>query len=100
MGSSTDALRYGLRALDEMAREEASVATPPPSRAETFSPRPVLRPAAREGAALSLRMFSEADDDATPLLLGEASSWRFSPIPARAAALFEAHAAVMAGGGE
>lgn len=100
MRPTLDPLRYGIRALDEMAREQASVAPPPPSRAEEFSPHPVLRPAARDGAALSLRLFSEADDDATALVLGDAESRRFAPIPPRAASLFEAHAAVMANDGE
>jgi len=96
MRSSLDALRYGLRALAEMAREQASVAPPAPSRAERFSPHPLLRARAREGAALSLRLFSEADDDATDLVIGEAVLKRFAPIPPRAAPLFEAHAAAMA----
>mgnify|MGYP000872129612 FL=1 len=100
MGSSLDPLRYGLRALDEMAREQASVAPPPPARSDAFAPHPVLRPAARDGAALSLRLFTEADDDATALVLGPASSRTFRPIPPRAAALFEAHAAVLAVEGE
>jgi len=100
MTRSLDPLRYGLRALDEMAREQASVTPPPPSRAEHFSPHPVLRRAARDGAALSLRLFTEAADDATKLVLGDATSQRFEPVPARAAALFETHAAVMAADGE
>jgi hypothetical protein len=100
MRASLDPLRYGLRALDEMAREQASVTPPPPVRAETFSPHPTLRPLAREGAAFSLRLFAESDDDATALVLGDATSRRFAPIPARAAALFEAHAAVMAADGD
>lgn len=100
MSTSLDPLRYGLRALDEMAREQASVAPPPPSRTEQFSPHPLLRPAARDGAAFSLRLFTEADDDATAFVLGETSSRRFAPIPPRAAALFEAHAAVMSADGE
>ncbi|AKV00370.1 DNA helicase [Labilithrix luteola] len=100
MRPTLDPLRYGIRALDEMAREQASVTPPPPSRAEEFSPHPVLRPAARDGAALSLRLFTDADDDATALVLGDETSRRFAPIPPRAASLFEAHAAVMASGGE
>jgi hypothetical protein len=96
MRPSLDPLRYGLRALDEMAREQASVAPPAPSRAEHFAPHPLLRAPARDGAALSLRLFTEADDDATALVIGEALSQRLSPIPARAAPLFEAHAAAMA----
>jgi len=96
MRPSLDPLRYGLRALEEMAREQASVAPPAPSRAETFSPHPLLRAPAREGAALSLRLFSEAEDDATALVIGDASSQRFAPIPPRAAPLFEAHAAALA----
>lgn len=89
---SLDPLRYGLRALDEMAREQASVAPPPRVTSEVFDPHPVLRRSAPDGAALSLRLFSDAPDDATALVLGEATSMRFEPIPARASALFEAHA--------
>lgn len=96
MRPSLDAIRYGLRALDEMAREQASVAPPAPSRAETFSPHPLLRSPARDGAALSLRLFTDAEDDATALVIGDAQSQRFAPIPPRAAPLFEAHAAAMA----
>ena len=96
MRPSLDPLRYGLRALDEMAREQASVAPPAPSRAEHFSPHPLLRAPARDGAALSLRLFTEAEDDATALVVGDALSQRFAPIPPRAAPLFEAHAAAMA----
>lgn len=96
MPSSLDPLRYGLRALEEMAREQASVTPPAKVRDETFSPHPVLRPPAREGAALSLRLFGDTPDDATGLVLGETSSQELSPIPARAVALFEAHAAAMA----
>ncbi|MDB4941581.1 MAG: helicase, partial [Labilithrix sp.] len=100
MRPSLDPLRYGVRALEEMAREQASVTPPQPARTEHFAPHPVLRGAAREGAALSLRLFSDAPDDATALVLGEERSRRFAPIPARAAALFEAHAAVLAVEGE
>jgi hypothetical protein len=89
---SLDPLRYGLRALDEMAREQASVTPPPRVVSEVFDPHPVLRRSAPDGAALSLRLFSDAPDDATALVLGEATSMRFEPIPARASALFEAHA--------
>ena len=89
---SLDPLRYGLRALDEMAREQASVAPPPRVTGEVFSPHLMLRASAPDGAAFSLRLFSEAADDATDLVLGDASSIRFDPIPPRAAALFEAHA--------
>jgi hypothetical protein len=96
MRPSLDPLRYGLRALEEMAREQASVAPPAPSRAEHFSPHPLLRAPARDGAALSLRLFTEAEDDATALVIGDAISQRLSPIPARAAPLFEAHAAATA----
>lgn len=100
MARSLDPLRYGLRALDEMAREQASVAPPPPSRADRFTPHPVLRPSARDGAAFSLRLFSDAGDDATAFVLGDASSQRFDPIPPRASTLFDAHAAVIASEGE
>ncbi|MEA2750788.1 MAG: hypothetical protein QOI41_4931, partial [Myxococcales bacterium] len=96
MRPSLDPLRYGLRALEEMAREQASVAPPAPSRAEHFSPHPLLRAPSRDGAALSLRLFSDAEDDATALVLGDARAQRFAPIPPRAAPLFEAHAAAMA----
>jgi hypothetical protein len=96
MRPSLDPLRYGIRALEEMAREQASVAPPAPSRAESFSPHPLLRAPARDGVALSLRLFTEAEDDATAFVVGDASSQRFAPIPARAAPLFEAHAAAMA----
>jgi len=100
MRPSLDPLRYSLRALDEMAREQASVAPPPRVDEPLFSPHPVLRPMARDGAALSLRLFTDADDDATALVLGDASSHRFDPIPARAATLFDAHAALIARNGE
>jgi hypothetical protein len=100
MRPSLDSLRYGLRALDEMAREQASVAMPPRLEGATFEPHPRLRPPARDGAALSLRMFSDAADDATALMTAEAPSHTFAPIPARAAPLFEAHAALLAQGGE
>jgi len=59
MRSRLDPLRYGLRALDEMAREQASVAPPAQSRATEFTPHPTLRSPARDGAALSLRRASE-----------------------------------------
>ncbi len=100
MRPSLDPLRYSLRALDEMAREQASVAPPPRVDAPQFSPHPVLRPMARDGAALSLRLFTDAVDDATALVLGDASSHRFEPIPPRAATLFDAHAALIARSGE
>jgi len=91
-----DPLRYGLRALDEMAREQASVAPPPRVASATFAPHPILRRSAPNGAALSLRLFSEAADDATAFVLGGATALRLDPVPPRAAALFEAHATVMA----
>jgi hypothetical protein len=100
MRPSLDPLRYGIRALEEMAREQASVAPPLPSTAEHFSPHPLLRPAARDGAAFSLRLFTDADDDATTLVLGDTTTRCFAPIPSRAASLFEAHASVMAQAGE
>lgn len=100
MRSSLDPLKYGIRALEELAREQASVTPPAPTRATEFSPHPVLRSAPRDGAALSLRLFGETEDDATDLVLGEANAQRFAPIPARAAALFEAHASVRAHEGE
>ncbi len=96
MGPSLDPLRYGLRALDEMAREQASVGLPPQSTAERFSPHTELRPPARDGALLSLRLFTEAVDDATALVVGDASTQRFDPIPPRAGPFFEAHAAALA----
>jgi AAA domain len=79
-----------------MAREQASVAPPPRVSDDSFSPHPVLRPVAADGSALSLRMFSDALEDATALVLGDVDSHRFEPIPARAAPLFEAHAALKA----
>lgn len=96
MAISLDPLRYGIRALDEMAREQASVALPPPSKDEVFSPHTTLRPAPREGSALSLRVLTDAPDDATSFVLGEAGTLRLAPIPPRAASLFEAHAALLA----
>lgn len=96
MGLSFDPLRYGLRALEEIAREQASVAPPAPPRTEHFAPHPLLRGPSRDGSALSLRLFTEADDDATAFVIGGATSHRFSPIPPRAAPLFEVHAAAMA----
>lgn len=96
MRASLDPLRYGIRALDEMAREQASVAPPPPSRDLVFSPHGTLRPPPRDGSALSLRVFTDAADDATAFVLGGAASVRFAPIPPRAASLFEAHAALLA----
>src|SRR4051794_7146572 len=99
MPVSLDSLRYGLRALEEMARAQASVAPPAPTRDEQFAPHPTLR-TVRDGALLSLRLFSDAEDDATAFVVGDASDRRFAPIPARAASLFEAHAAVLAAGGD
>lgn len=96
---SLDPLRYGLRALEEMAREEASVPPPPRASGDGFAPHPVLRPV-RDGAALSLRVFTDAGDDATALVLGDATSLRLAPIPARAAPLFDAHAAAKASGAD
>lgn len=96
MRPSLDPLRYGLRALQEMAREQASVAMPPRVSSEHFAPHPVLRPLARDGAALSLRLFTGDEDDATALVLGAERSRRFDPIPPRAAPLFEAHASMLA----
>ena len=100
MRPSLDPLRYALRALDEMAREQASVAPPPRVEDPQFSPHPVLRPMARDGAALSLRLFTDAVDDTTALVLGDAASHRFEPVPPRAATFFDAHAALMAANGE
>ena len=96
MRPSLDPLRYALRALDEMAREQASVAPPPQTRADQFAPHTVLRPPTRDGAALSMRLFGDAVDDATALVVGDALSQHFAPIPARAAPLFEASAAAIA----
>lgn len=94
MGSALDPLRYGLRALEEMAREQASVAPPAPATSDVFAPRATLRGPPRDGSALSLRLFSDAPEDATAFVLGNATSLRLHPIPPRAAALFEAHAAL------
>lgn len=96
MRTSLDPLRYGVRALEEMARELASVAPPAQVRNTELTPHPLLRSPSRDGAALSLRLFSEADDDATALVLGEATTKTFAPIPPRAASFFEAHAAAIA----
>jgi hypothetical protein len=93
--ASLDPLRYGLRALEEMAREQASVPAPAATRVHHFAPHPTLR-AARDGSLLTLRLFTEAEDDATALVFGDAKKQRFSPIPARGASLFEAYAAAMA----
>ena len=97
---SLDPLRYGLRALEEMAREQASVAPPPKTTEEVFAPHPILRTSLREGAAFSLRLFSEVAEDATSFVLGDDTTLRLEPIPARAATLFEAHAAVRASEGD
>lgn len=83
-----------------MAREQASVAPPPRVTSDVFAPHPMLRSSAPDGAAFSLRLFSDGPDDATAFVLGDASSVRFEPIPARAAALFEAHATVKATEGD
>lgn len=99
MPVSRDPLHYGLRALEEMAREQASVAPPGRAAGDTFAPHPVLRGQARDGAALSLRLFGDdaaGGDDATDFVLRGASELRLAPIPPRAAALFEAHAAAKA----
>lgn len=92
-----DPLRYGLRALDVMARADASVAAPGRSD-ESFAPYPLLRSPARDGAALSLRLFSDAADDATGFVLRSDDVRALAPIPGRAAAFFEAHAAGLARG--
>lgn len=93
-----DALRYGLRALEEMSRAEASVVAPAPTDALAFAPHPVLRAPARDGAALSLRLFTGGPDDATPFVLRAADALTLAPIPARAGAFFEAHAAALVHG--
>jgi hypothetical protein len=49
-----DALRYGLRALEEMARAEASVVAPPATDDLVFAPHPLLRaPQARRRGPLA-----------------------------------------------
>ncbi len=93
-----DALRYGLRALEEMARAEASVPIPRPNAGPTFAPPPYVQPPARDGAALSLRLFAEGPDDATDFVLGRAESWVCDPVPARAESFFAAHVAAMVRG--
>ncbi len=95
----TDALRYGLRCLDEMAREQASVAMPSRHPSPVFDPSTTLRPIARDGAALSLRLFSDADD-ATDFTLRDADECRWDPVPARATSFFEAWASCIANDGE
>jgi len=96
--SPFDALRYGLRALEEMSRAEASVVAPARTDDLVFAPHPLVRPPSRDGAALSLRLFSEGADDATAFVLRDADSLSLSPIPARAGAFFEAHLAALARG--
>jgi energy-coupling factor transporter ATP-binding protein EcfA2 len=93
-----DALRYGLRALEEISRAEASVLAPPRVEAPAFAPHPVVRTPPRDGAALSLRLFSDGPDDATAFVLRDADALTLAPVPARAAPLFEAHAASLARG--
>ncbi len=95
----TDALRYGLRCLDEMAREQASVAMPSRHPSPVFDPSTTLRPIARDGAALSLRLFSDADD-ATDFTLRDADECRWDPVPTRATTFFEAWASCMAHDGD
>nr|MBK7068742.1 ATP-binding domain-containing protein [Deltaproteobacteria bacterium] len=96
--SPFDALRYGLRALEEMSRAEASVVAPARTDDLVFAPHPLVRPTQRDGAALSLRLFSDGVDDATAFVLRDADSLSLSPIPARAGAFFEAHLAALARG--
>lgn len=93
-----DALRYGLRALEETSRAEASVPAPAPTDDLVFAPHPVLRAPARDGAALSLRLFSGGPDDATAFVLRATDALDLAPVPARAGAFFEAHAAALAHG--
>ena len=77
-----DALKYGLRCLDVMSRASASVAMPPRPASDRFDPSVTLRPIARDGAALSLRMFSE-EDDATDWVLRRSDRLVWTP-PRRA----------------
>jgi len=93
-----DALRYGLRALEETSRAEASVPAPARTDALVFAPHPLLRPPQRDGAALSLRLFSGGPDDAAAFVLRDSDALTLAPVPARAAAFFEAHAAALAAG--
>ncbi len=93
-----DALRYGLRALEEMARAEASVLAPARTDDLVFAPHPIVRPPQRDGAALSLRLFADGPDDATAFVLRHADQLALAPVPARAAAFFEAHVAGLARG--
>lgn len=97
--ASLDPIRYGLRALEVLARAEASVLLPPPTHDLFFRPHPTLRAPARDGAALSLRMFSP-DEDATDFVLRATDQVQWTPAPPRAAALFEAHAAAIATDGD
>lgn len=97
--ASLDPIRYGLRALDVLARAEASVALPAPTQDAYFDPRRTLQPPSREGAALSLRLFSD-EEDCTDFLLRATDAVTFAPVPARASTLFEAHAATRASDGD
>ncbi len=97
---SLDPLRYGVRALDEMARAQASVLVPPRVDDVLFAPHGLLQTAPRDGAALSLRMFSDGADDATAFALRTADTLSLAPPPSRAAPFFEAHAASLAYDGD
>jgi len=81
-----------------MARAEASVPVPRPTAGPGFAPPPYVQPPARDGAALSLRLFSEGHDDATDFVLGLDETLVCDPIPARAEGLFAAHVAAMVRG--
>jgi hypothetical protein len=111
--SPLDPLRYGVRALEEMARAEASVPMPARSDDLVFAPHPLLRPVARDGVALSLRMFCERGcergsergsersddvDDATQFVMRSARTLSWRPLPPRVTSFFEAHAAAQAAG--
>lgn len=88
-----DALKYGLRCLDVMSRASASVALPPRPASDRFEPSVTPRPPARDGAALSLRLFAE-EEDATDWVLRRTDRLVWTPPPARATAFFEAHASL------
>jgi len=94
--ASLDPLRYGVRALGEMSRAQASVPVPPPGEAGVFAPRRAVPPIARDGAALSLRLFTDDADDATRFVLRQTSLLTLAPPPARATAFYEAHAGALA----
>jgi energy-coupling factor transporter ATP-binding protein EcfA2 len=79
-----------------MSRAQASVPVPPAGEAGVFAPRRAVPPIARDGAALSLRLFTDDADDATRFVLRQTSQLTLAPPPARATAFYEAHAGALA----